>query len=365
MKILEFCLSENLGGLELYVHKCSIWLQRSEHDLVAATRSGSRLAVLAQEQHLEQFHLPKAGKIFPLRTARLLSAKIDALQIDIVHLHHKDDLPLLAWTKKICPRSFKLVHTRHMQIPSSKKDLYHRFIYNSIDLLLTVTDALRKEAEAHLPLADSKIKRLYLGVSEAVRKSSASCDSLIPRGEEAWLNIGVFSRIEALKGQHLIVEAARKLQEQALPVRFYLFGDVMNEDYFSQLEARIIEEPIATDRVRFMGFHAHPMKIMPCFDVILLPSKAETFGLVLVEAMRSGVAVMGTNAGGVPEIVDDNSTGLLFDWDDVDMLVEKLTFLYKNPEKRQQLAEQGKAKADSVFDEKKHFMALEKLMEGV
>jgi len=53
--------------------------------------------------------------------------------------------------------------------------------------------------------------------------------------------------------------------------------------------------------------------------------------LVLAEAMRCGIAVMGVNAGGVPEIIEDNQTGLLFEWGITDQLAGHLEHLFREP----------------------------------
>jgi glycosyltransferase involved in cell wall biosynthesis len=100
---------------------------------------------------------------------------------------------------------------------------------------------------------------------------------------------------------------------------------------------------------------------MRCFDLVLLPSYNETFGLVLAEAMRSGVAVIGTNYGGVTEIIDHQKTGLLFEKDNARDLADKIELLYSDKDYRVKLAQQGKAKADKYFNDESHFQKLEKL----
>src|SRR5258706_9602678 len=96
-------------------------------------------------------------------------------------------------------------------------------------------------------------------------------------------------------------------------------------------------------------------------DVIILPSRNEAFGLVVIEAMRCGIAVMGVNAGGVPEIIDHNQTGLLFEWGNTDQLAGQLEHLFNDHAFRKDLAQHGKEKADKEFNSETHFQKLEKL----
>ncbi len=102
---------------------------------------------------------------------------------------------------------------------------------------------------------------------------------------------------------------------------------------------------------------------MSAFDVVVLATKQETFGLVLIEAMRNGVAVIGTNAGGVPEIIDDGKTGLLIEPDDAAGLEQCLLRLIQDAQLRESLAKVGKQKADQMFSQEQHYNRLCELMQ--
>jgi glycosyltransferase involved in cell wall biosynthesis len=84
----------------------------------------------------------------------------------------------------------------------------------------------------------------------------------------------------------------------------------------------------------------------------------ETFGLVLPEAMRAGIAVIGSNAGGVPEIIEHGKTGLLFEPKNTDDLKAQILKLCSDRNLLEKLAAQGMAKANTVFNDDKHFASL-------
>jgi glycosyltransferase involved in cell wall biosynthesis len=75
-------------------------------------------------------------------------------------------------------------------------------------------------------------------------------------------------------------------------------------------------------------------------DVLLLPSENESFGLVALEAMACEVPVIATRIGGIPEVVDDEEDGFLFELGDVSGMADASIRLVKNPELR---AEMGRA----------------------
>ncbi len=104
------------------------------------------------------------------------------------------------------------------------------------------------------------------------------------------------------------------------------------------------------DRIILIPFQYDLTKTIQCLDVLVLATAKETFGMVLVEGMRAGISVIGSNAGGVPEIIDHNETGLLFESDNVASLAEAIKTLYFKRELKERLAEAGKKKAEVTFN---------------
>ncbi len=119
------------------------------------------------------------------------------------------------------------------------------------------------------------------------------------------------------------------------------------------------------DRIIFQDFVSKPQQLMQLCDCVTLASAQETFGLVLPEAMRSGVAVIGSNSGGVPEIIEHGKTGLLFDSGNADDLYLQIEKLYLNPVFKQSIAQQGKQSADERFNNDLHFEQLEKHLKSI
>ena len=79
--------------------------------------------------------------------------------------------------------------------------------------------------------------------------------------------------------------------------------------------------------VHFIDFVDSPMSYMPCFDLIILPTYEETFGLIVAEAMMMEVPVIGSNAGGVPEIINHQENGLLFESKNYTDLQKRIDFI--------------------------------------
>ena len=364
MNILELCVAPALGGLELYFHRCCIELVKKGHTILSVRLPGSRLEALGKKDGIPTRSMTRGNKFFPWRHARQLARLIAEHRIDIVHAHHKDDLPLVALTKSTGNRPFQLVFTRQMPLEHKKKDPYHRWLYTKINLFITITELLKRDALERLPLPADRIQRLYYGVPSPPPKNEAFLKDFLTLSQPGDFNIGVFSRLEFQKGQHQVIEALTKLTDKNIPARLYIVGDVMSAEYNESL-LRQVKSSGLEDRVAFKGFLPQPTLAMLGMDVIVLPSRNEAFGLVVIEAMRCGIAVMGVNAGGVPEIIDHNKTGLLFEWGNTDQLASQLEQLFSDPAFKNDLAQHGKEKADKEFNSELHFQQLESLFSGL
>lgn len=365
MKILELCTSDGVGGLELYALRTTQALQRQGHKVLAVIRPNTMLAQRMREQGLAHITLARRSRALPLLAAWRLARLIVQGEVDVLHMHWGHDLLLAALAKRWASRPVRLVYTRQMALTRAKADAYHRFLYRQIDLYLTITDKLLRQARQLLPLPEERVQRLYYGVPAPAPLSEAEQRVLrhtlnIPQGVFA---IGLIGRMEEQKGQHLLIEAVQHLRAAGIPAHATLIGPAMDATYEQRLR-REIDERDLRDAVVLYGPHKSPMDVMPAFDAVVLATRMETFGLVLAEAMRCGVAVIGTNAGGVPEIIEDGVTGLLFAPEDSVHLARQLEHLARNEALRRQLAAAGKARADDLFAEERHYKRLAAVLLG-
>ncbi len=96
------------------------------------------------------------------------------------------------------------------------------------------------------------------------------------------------------------------------------------------------------NRVKFLGEVADKQKFFSQIDCLIVPSvEAESFGLVIIEAMAAGIPVVASRIGGILEIIEDKKTGLLFEPGNKTELAEKIQFLLKNPKKAKIIKERA------------------------
>ncbi|HEB58135.1 MAG TPA: glycosyltransferase family 1 protein [Gammaproteobacteria bacterium] len=365
MKILELCLSRGFGGLELYVDKVARHFASTAHDCLAVVYPDTLLDKRLREAGSVPHYLRVRNRHLPLLAARKLAKLIDANGIDVIHMHWGKDLPLAVLARRFARRPVRLIYTRQMAITRPKFDVFHRFLYRHVDSYVCITRKLQEDARGFLPMPAEDVRLLYYGVADPGPVDAETCRRFAAEAgfDEGVFRIGLFGRIEHGKGQHLLLEAVDTLNREGRDIKAVLIGHPMTQAYLDKLLQSARERGLEKHFSHY-GFHDNPQSIMGCFDVVVLATYAETFGLVLIEAMRAGTAVVGTNAGGVPEIIRDGETGLLFEPGDAAGLAAALRRLQEDVAFREALAAQGKAFADTQFSEERHFVELEKILAG-
>ncbi|MBM3319451.1 MAG: N-acetyl-alpha-D-glucosaminyl L-malate synthase BshA [Candidatus Eisenbacteria bacterium] len=121
-----------------------------------------------------------------------------------------------------------------------------------------------------------------------------------------------------------------------------------------RVPCRILAEELGVqDRIHFLGNRIAVHRILPFADLLLLPSTVESFGLVALEAMASGVPVVGYDGGGLPEVVRNGVDGALAPLGDLERMIEMTRELLQNPARRREMSRAAKERAAADFSTEK------------
>ena len=118
-------------------------------------------------------------------------------------------------------------------------------------------------------------------------------------------------------------------------------------------------------RVRFLGRQDHIEELTGIADVFLLPSELESFGLSALEAMASGVPVIGSDAGGLPEVVKHTETGFVLPVGDIEGMAARAIEILKDDEHARELGQAGRRRAASLFGAERVVSQYERFYETV
>ncbi|MGA9670011.1 MAG: N-acetyl-alpha-D-glucosaminyl L-malate synthase BshA [Terracidiphilus sp.] len=130
-----------------------------------------------------------------------------------------------------------------------------------------------------------------------------------------------------------------------IPARLVLVGDGPD---------RSAAEWLAHDlgiqnKICFMGKQERVNELLPLADILLMPSELESFGLAALEAMACKVPSVATRVGGVPELIDDGITGLLYPVGDIDAMASGALGLLRDPERLEAMRDAGRRNAQTRF----------------
>jgi glycosyltransferase involved in cell wall biosynthesis len=255
-------------------------------------------------------------------------------------------------------RRVAVVLYNQMQSGVDKHDWFHDRIYRRLDRAIVITEQGGRELAEHTLLAKEKIDLIPYAVDAArfapdpARTAESRLRFDLP--SDAFV-IGMVGGFNPGKGQRELIRAlgiAVKIEPKLAGSIFGLLVGYRNGDsaeYIGELDLLRAELPFA-ERVRFHPFLDDPSVAYRPLDIFVLASHSETFGIVLQEAMASGIAVIGTASGGVGEIVTNGETGLLVPPRDPEAIAEAIVGLYRDPERRARLAGNGRRSVIERYD---------------
>jgi glycosyltransferase involved in cell wall biosynthesis len=146
--------------------------------------------------------------------------------------------------------------------------------------------------------------------------------------------IGAFGILRPIKGQDILIEAAAILNHSRQDFEVRIYGDGPSRaDYQS-----LIDELKLSSVVKLLGDTPEPLARMIECDLVVQPSRFESFGYTAVEAMALGIPLLASAVGGLLEIIQNNVNGTLVSEATPEGFANKILELMSNPEKRNSMA---------------------------
>jgi N-acetyl-alpha-D-glucosaminyl L-malate synthase BshA len=287
---------------------------------------------------------------YALNLAAKMSEVIERESLDIMHVHYALPHAVSAYLAReiVRPRPVKVVTTLHgtdITLVGLQPSFFSvtKFSIEQSDGVTAVSGWLRDQTrsifdvsvpievihnfvdvERFRPQADPRRRRCYAAPEELVFMHA--------------------SNFRTVKNAHRVVEVFHAAQSQ-VPARLLMVGEGPDVAPCRDL-ARELK---IADRVAFLGEQEYIEALLPLADVFLLPSSHESFGLVALEAMSSGVAVIATRVGGMPEVIVDGVSGFLRDPGDVAGMSAIAVELARDPALRARVGRAARARAGEGF----------------
>ncbi|MEM9353973.1 MAG: glycosyltransferase family 4 protein [Planctomycetota bacterium] len=173
--------------------------------------------------------------------------------------------------------------------------------------------------------------------------------------------VGTFGHLSVKKGYRELFDAIPRVLAEFPATQFWVVGQGTLRE---ELESKARSEGFL-DQVRFAGFRRDALALMNAIDVMALPSHREPCALVYIEAALSGKPIIGCRAGGAPESIAENETGLLVPVGDPAALAEALRTLLGDRNLATKFGRAGRERAKDVFSWQRFVSTLEGVYDRV
>ncbi|MFB5189360.1 N-acetyl-alpha-D-glucosaminyl L-malate synthase BshA [Alicyclobacillus fastidiosus] len=281
--------------------------------------------------------------------AALMAKVANDYQLDVIHAHYALPFAVCGFlAREMATRDVKIVTTLHgtdvtvLAQDQSLKEIMKLGIERS-DAVTAVSRSLiaqtkeafetEKDIECIYNFIDTDVFRPQVG--QKVRSSLAN------ESERVLLHVSNFRKVKRIPD---VIDIFARVR-QTVQARLLLVGEGPE---YNAARQQVRDLGIAP-YVEFLGKQDEVATLVAAADVLLLPSSKESFGLVALEAMACGIPVIGSTAGGIPEVVKDGETGFLSTVGDVDKMSEDTLRLLQDDELYESLSLAARRHAQAHF----------------
>ncbi len=334
MRIAQLSSMTGYYGGEVHLAALAAGMCARGHEVHVVVRPGSALAERLTSTGIAVTTLPLVDWYEPLGTARL-AAWLRRHRIEVLHTHTPRDW----YTAAVATLGTATanVGTRHRLDPVGRARFKRPFL-DRFAALLAVSEAVRSSLLASAVMAPERVLTVRHGIeppaaapdrNEARRRLGLAADAEV---------VGFVGRLSPDKGLPVLLAATALLRPRRPRLQVAIIGDdERNSGHGRRLRAGVVAAGL-DGVVHFLGYRPDAAELGEGFDLQAVPSLAEPFGLVVLEAMAQGVPLVATDAGGIPEIVRHGRDGLLVAPGDAAALAGALEQLLADPELGARLA---------------------------
>ena len=327
------------------------WLRERGVRVVLAAQAGSRIWREATHVAVETVEVAmRAAWDVPaiLRLARVVRQE----KIDVVHTHSSIDAWVGGCAARLC--GVPVVRSRHVSIPirAGFNPVYTRLA----DRVLTSGEAIRSLMLAG-GVRPEAVRAAPAGVDLAEFRPGGRSEALLREFGLGRPVLGSIAMFRGSKGHPHLLDAFQRLRPEFPQAQLVLVGDGIRRAWVEGLA----RERGLSSAVRFPGFRrdvADLLRFMDCF--VLASTRTEGVPQALLQAFATGVPVVASRIGGIPEVVTDEGTGLLVESDSVPALTAAIGRVLDDPDASARRTRAARALVEARFS---HARSIDRLLE--
>lgn len=341
MKIAIVCYP-TFGGSGVVATELGLELARRGHEVHFITYSQPvRLALLNPNIHYHEVHVPEYPLFHYQPYELALSSKLVDMvklhKIEVLHVHYAIPHAYAGYMAKQMLKSegikIPMITTLHgTDITLVGNHPFYKpavsFSINKSDYVTSVSQSLKDETYRLFDIKkEIEVIPNFIEIDKNKIDENSSCHRslMATQDQKIITHISNFRKVKRIPD---VIKIFNEIQKQ-IPSKLMMVGEGPERE----VAERMCDDLKINDKVIFFGNSNEIDKILSYSDLFLLPSETESFGLAALEAMSSGVPVISSNSGGLPEVNKQGYSGYLSDVGDVeDMAKNAISILSDNTE---------------------------------
>lgn len=289
---------------------------------------------------------------FLIPSYKMVKKIIKDNSLEIVNIHYVTNLYFVFFIYKLFNRKLKIVLSFHgsdvAQIEKSGKinKVLYQYMLNNCDAITFCSKKLASELNRFLNFDANKVNVIHNGIEDKIdRHQTPSPEIQAILNEKYVICVGTYNKI---KGQDILIQSFNEISRQFPNIKLALAGQ--RTDYLDELKALSVELGISS-RIIFLEdvSHSDIIALISSSLFVIMPSRMEGLGIVLLEAGLCGKAVVASDVGGIPEIISERRFGILVPPEDVQRLSAAMSTLITDEERRRYLERQLNERVMSIF----------------
>lgn len=343
-RVLFVITKANWGGAQRYVFDLAVATRDRGYAVGVVTGASGMLSERLAAEGIDTFPISAMGRdvrlLAEVRSFAALLRTVRAFRPDVLHGNSSKAGALAGLAGRLLGVR-RIVFTAHGWAFNERRPAWQKAVIWTVHAVtvalshvtLCVSDAVRRDAR-HMPFARSRLRVVRNAVRDVPLVLRADARThLAPEWDADAFWVGTIAELHPTKGIDVLLRAFARLVQTHPEARLAVLGEGQERADLETLASALGLE----GSVRFMGFVPDARSYLRAFDAFALASRSEALGYVLLEAGSAGVAGVATRVGGVPEVVEDEVTGLLVDTDDPAALARALERLAADSTLRERL----------------------------
>ncbi len=331
LRIMHSEAATSFGGQEQYIFQMMNAMRDQGHHLEAICQPHAILAQRLREAGFTVHTMLMDGPANFLKGALAVRKILRQGRFDILNTHSRRDTVLAGCGARLAGTRL-IVRTRHLAKPPGSL-----LSYTWIPHCVTTPSNFVRDGLIKRGVAPARVATVYPVVELAEWRGASTLRAELGL-DDADIVVGCVAVMRARKGHRFLIEAIQPLMQSRSRLHLVMAGG--GSPVFEQIQRQVVQMGLQ-DRVHLLGPRTDIPNVLAGFDLFALATEQEASGTVFVEAAGAGLAVIGTDIDGVPEMMENGVSGLLAPLGDKAAWTAALEQLIDDPALRVRMGREG------------------------